>query len=131
MLLQRNKKIEIIVAGDSVMMLDGNLRGEVLFVKGNVATVLFGMMQMKVSLSEIGLINKQLDIKRHNSINYKGVTFESNFDSKLDIRGYKLSDADATLEVFFDKAILNNARNLEIIHGKGKGGFEKIGNKRK
>jgi len=117
---------EVIRPGNYVKMLDGDLSGEVISIQGNKATVLFGIMQMEVALSDVRLANVQLNIKRHKDINYQGVAFENNFDSKLDIRGYTLTDAEATLEVFFDKALLNNVRNLEIVHGKGKGTLRKL-----
>ena len=102
------------------------MSGEVLDVKGDKAKVLFGLMQMEVPLADVTLANAHLEFNRNKSINVKGVAFESNFSPKLDIRGYKMTDAEATLDVFFDKAILNNARTLEIVHGKGRGALRSL-----
>jgi len=107
-------------------MIDGDMSGEVLELKGDKVIVLFGLMQMEVALADVTLANAHLDINQNKHINVKGVAFQSNFSPKIDIRGYKLDDADKTLEVFFDKAILNNVRTLEIVHGKGKGALRKL-----
>ena len=125
-ILAEKRTDEIIRIGDYVKMIDGDMSGEVLDIKAERAKVLFGLMQMEVALSELTLANEQLDVNSKRRINIKGVAIESNFSPKLDIRGYKLSDADQTLEVFFDKAILNNVRMVEIVHGKGKGALRKL-----
>ena len=38
----------------------------------------------------------------------------------------KMQDADVTLQLFFDKALLSNARLLEVVHGKGSGALRKL-----
>jgi DNA mismatch repair protein MutS2 len=43
------------------------------------------------------------------------------FDAKIDLRGLRLPDAVKALEVFVDKAFLNNSNVLQILHGKGDG----------
>ena len=125
-ILAEKRADEVIKVGDYVKMIDGDMSGEVLQVKGERAKVLFGLMQIEVNLADVTLANAQLEINRHKSINVKGVAFQSNFSPKLDIRGYKLDDAEYTLDEFFDKAILNNVRTLEIVHGKGKGALRKL-----
>ncbi len=118
-----NEKISI---GDYVKMIDGELSGEVLSIKGDKAKVLFGLMQMEVALEDLTLANAQIEFNGQKGINVKGVAFEANFSPKIDIRGYKMDDAEITLDEFFDKALLNNARLLEIVHGKGKGALRKL-----
>lgn len=125
-ILDEKRTDEKIFAGDYVRMIDGDMSGEVISIKGEKAIVLFGLMQMEVNLGDITLANEHLKVNQQKHINIKGVAFQANFSPKLDIRGYKLDDADKTLEVFFDKAILNNMRTLEIIHGKGKGTLRKL-----
>ena len=125
-ILAEKRADEVITAGDYVKMIDGDMSGEVLSVKGDNAKILFGLMQMEVPLADVTLANAHLEFNRNKNINVKGVAFEANFSPKLDIRGYKMSDAEATLDVFFDKAILNNVRTLEIVHGKGKGALRSL-----
>lgn len=125
-ILAKKREDEMIRVGDYVKMIDGDMSGEVLSVKGDKAKILFGLMQMEVPISDVTLANAQLEVNSRRRINVKGVAFESNFSPKLDIRGYKPDDAERTLDVFFDKAILNNVRTLEIVHGKGKGALRKV-----
>lgn len=125
-ILEKKRSDEVIEVGDYVRMIDGDMSGEVLQVKGNKVKVLFGLMQMEVDASEVTISRAHLKINKSKYLNVKGVAFNSNFSPKLDIRGYKMGDADSTLEEFFDKAILNNARTLEVVHGKGKGALRKL-----
>jgi DNA mismatch repair protein MutS2 len=121
-----NDDIQSIQVGDYVRMIDSDLSGEVLSIKGEKAVVLFGLMQMTVNLADVVRANVQLDLIKNKRINVKGVAFESNFSPKIDIRGYKVEDAEMTLQEFFDKALLNNARYLEVVHGKGSGALRKV-----
>ena len=121
----RNKD-EVIQVGDFVKLIDGESSGKVMELKDDKAKVLFGILPMEVRVEELVKSRDQIEINASKKINVRSVDFDSNFNSKLDIRGYKLSDAEDTLDEFFDKAILNNARLLEVIHGKGKGALRKL-----
>ncbi len=115
-----------VAVGDYVRMLDSTLSGEVLQVKGDILEVLFGMIPMNVKMSEVVKSMAHLEIVKNKRINLKGVAFEHNFSPKIDIRGYTAQDAEDTLQAFFDKALLNNARYLEVVHGKGSGILKKV-----
>ena len=115
-------KIEV---GASVRMLDSEMTGEVLSINGDKAEVLFGLMRMWIRVIDLVPTREPLQIRRK-GINIKGVAFENNFSPKLDIRGYKLKDAEESLDEFIDKAILANVRTLEIVHGKGSGALRKL-----
>ncbi len=111
--------------GNFVRMVDSDLSGEILSIKGDKAEVLFGLMRMEVNINDLVLTRDHLSFN-NSKINIKGVAFENNFSPKIDIRGYKLSDAEDTLQEFFDRALLSNARTLEIVHGKGSGVLRKL-----
>lgn len=115
-----------IVTGDFVRMIDGDMSGEVLSVQKKKATVLFGLIKMNVPLVDLIHAKDPLDINRQNRINVRGVAFDHNFSPKLDIRGYKMEDADRTLQEFFDRALMSNVRTLEVVHGKGSGVLRKL-----
>ncbi len=116
---------EPIEVGDFVRMLDSDMSGEVINIQGKKAEVLFGMMKMQVPLKDLIRTGSHLKTNKIR-VNIKGVAFENNFSPKLDIRGYKIKDAEDTLQEFFDKALLSNARTLEIVHGKGSGALRKL-----
>lgn len=112
--------------GSFVRMVDGELSGEVLEMSQGKAMVLFGQIKMQVPISELVPTREQLDINRERRVKVKTVDSASTFSSKLDIRGYKIEDADATLQAYFDKALLNDIHILEIVHGKGSGALRKL-----
>lgn len=111
--------------GNYVRMVDSELSGEILSLKGQKAEVIFGLMRMEVNANDLILTRDHLQFN-NSKINFKGVAFENNFSPKLDIRGYKIRDAEDTLQEFFDKALLSNVRTLEIVHGKGSGALRKL-----
>ena len=111
--------------GDYARMLDSDLSGEVLSLNGDKAEVLFGMMKMVVNVKDLAVTKNQLQFNHH-KINTKGVAFDNNFSPKLDIRGYKMLDAEDTLQEFFDQALLSNAHTLEVVHGKGSGALRSL-----
>ena len=125
-ILQKKDPNEEIFVGDNIKMLDGNMIGEVLRINGDRVTALFGLIQMEVGLADVVLAADQLSINRTKHINFKAASSQNTFTPKLDIRGYTKRDAEETLEAFFDRALLNNARTLEILHGKGTGVLRKM-----
>jgi DNA mismatch repair protein MutS2 len=125
-ILEKKDPDEEIFVGDNIRMIDGDMTGEVLRINGDRVVALFGLMQMEVAMADVILAKDQLAINRTKHINFKGVAFENNFSPKLDIRGYKMRDADVTLDEFFDKALLNNVGTLEIVHGKGSGALRRL-----
>ncbi len=117
-----DQEIEV---GDYARMLDSDLSGEVLSLNGDKAEVLFGMMKMVVNVKDLAVTKNQLQFN-HRKINTRGVAFDNNFSPKLDIRGYKMLDAEDTLQEFFDQALLSNAHTLEVVHGKGSGALRSL-----
>ena len=84
-----------------------------------------GFLNMEVPLAELLPTGAPIEYRKR-SINTEGVVKSSNFENKLDIRGYTKTDAEAYVTAFLDKAIVNNAAQLKIIHGKGSGALKKI-----
>lgn len=111
--------------GCSVRMLDSDMTGEILAISNKKAEVLFGMMKMWVALIDLIPVATPLEVQRK-GVKVTGVAFENHFSPKLDIRGYTIYDAEDSVEEFLDKALLSNARTLEIIHGKGSGALRKL-----
>ncbi len=122
---KQDDKVEVKV-GDYVKMYEGDMNGEVLSISGKNLEVLFGLIRMTIKRKEVYRIDKPLEVFQSRRINLKGVAYESNFSPKLDIRGYTAQQAEETLQDFFDKALLNNARLLEVVHGKGSGILRKV-----
>ena len=106
-------------------MRSGGGTGQIVSIKKNKATVQLGFLNMEVPLGELLPAGEPIEY-RMKSVNTEGVFKSSNFDNKLDIRGYTKSDAEAYVQEFLDKAIVNNAAQLKIVHGKGSGVLKKV-----
>lgn len=111
--------------GSYVRMRSGGGTGQIVALNKNKATVQIGFLNMEVPLGELLPTGEPIEY-RTKSINTDGVIKSSNFESKLDIRGYTKSDAEAYVQEFLDKALVNNAAQLKIVHGKGSGVLKKV-----
>lgn len=110
--------------GSYVRMRSGGGTGKIITLNKKKATVQMGFLNMEVPLGELLPTGEPIEY-RTKSINTEGVMKSSNFDNKLDIRGYTKSDAEAYVQGFMDKALVNNAAQIKIIHGKGSGVLKK------
>ena len=111
--------------GSFVRMRSGGATGQIVALNKNKATVQMGFLNMEVPLGELLPSGEPIEY-RSRSVNTEGVAKSSNFESKLDIRGYTKADAEAFVQEFMDKAIINNASQLKIVHGKGSGVLKKV-----
>ena len=111
--------------GSFVRMRSGGSTGQIVALNKNKATIQMGFINMEVPLGELLPAGEPIEY-RTKSVNTEGVIKSSNFESKLDIRGYTKSDAEAYVTEFMDKALVNNAAQLKIVHGKGSGVLKKV-----
>ncbi|MDF1697453.1 MAG: Smr/MutS family protein [Saprospiraceae bacterium] len=111
--------------GSYVRMRSGGGTGQIVSLNKNKATIQMGFLNMEVPLGELLPSGAPIEY-RSKSVNTEGVVRSSNFESKLDIRGYTKKDAEAYVQEFMDKAIINNAAQLKIVHGKGSGILKKV-----
>lgn len=110
--------------GDYVKMRSGDSRGQILSIKKNKAQVQMGIMTMTVPLKELLPTKEPIAINDSRRIVMDTSKNEA-FETKLDIRGYTKSDASEAVQEFMDRALLNNANMLTIIHGIGSGALRK------
>ncbi len=111
--------------GSYVKMRAGENTGKVLSIKKNNAIVEMGFLQMTIKLDELILTSEPL-VRKKKSINTEMVDKGSRFTPNIDIRGYLVKDAEWFLQDFLDKALLNNASHLKVIHGVGSGVLKKL-----
>ena len=76
---------------------------------------------MRVGINDLEMIKNPIKKKPTSFVKKDMMERYSHFESKLDIRGMKLDVAHDTLQRFFDEAMLANASEVVIIHGKGSG----------
>lgn len=114
-----------IVVGDYVKMKSGGATGEVANIDRKNATVLMGEMRMTIKLRDLELARQPLDIRSTKSV-HADVDYVAKFESKIDIRGMRYAEAMKVVEEFVDQAILADAMNLRILHGKGNGSLREV-----
>lgn len=106
--------------GDFVRLRTGGASGKVDSIEKGKAIVLMGLMKMTAKVKDLVHANEPLDIRSEKSIG-TDLSHVADFESKIDLRGLTKEDALKLLENFVDKALMTNATQLKIIHGKGNG----------
>lgn len=113
-----------IEVGDFVKLRTGGATGQVESIDRKNAIVVMGDMRMTIKLRDLQQANAPLTIQSSKSVN-SDIDYAARFDNKIDIRGMRFAEAVRVVEEFVDHAILANATNLRIVHGKGNGSLRK------
>ena len=121
------KKAQVnIEKGDIVRLMNKDVSGEVLSVRGNNVEVQIGALKTIVKKSMVERISRG-EAKR---MERKSGTIQSNVDMNqrlsgfshtLDVRGKRFEEALSLVNKFIDDALLFSAREIRILHGKGDG----------
>lgn len=125
MYTQETKVAKKIIVGDYAQLRNGNSIGKIISIEKDIAEIELGFFKMKVPLIDLLPSSKPLETNQKRSIDTSSVSGLGNFDSKLDLRGYRAEEALVFLQEFLEKAIINNAHELRIIHGVGNGTLKK------
>jgi len=114
--------------GDMVRISGQEAAGEVLEIKGKKAVVAFGMLKTSTSLDQLEKIRAEeagrLRIKDKSKVDlgdWNVSTRRVQFRPDIDLRGKRADEAMDIVVDFIDEAIMVNARELRILHGKGNG----------
>jgi DNA mismatch repair protein MutS2 len=107
--------------GDYVKLKSGGATGTVESIDRNKAIVVIGDMRMTIKLRDLQHANAPLDIQSTKSVQSDTFSASAAFQSKIDIRGMRFDEAYKAIEEFIDHALIANAANLRIVHGKGNG----------
>jgi len=111
--------------GDFVKLRTGGATGTVETLEKDTAIVQMGMMRMTVKLRDLQHANAPLEVRSTKSVKTDMVSDVADFESKIDIRGMRMEEAVKVVEDFVDQALISNATNLRIVHGKGNGVLRK------
>lgn len=110
--------------GDDVLVFSLNSKGSILELHKDYAVVQLGIMQMKVKLDDMELIQAASKAKEAPK-KAPGAMLKRNKDEgiklELDLRGEALDEAIMEVDRFIDDAYLDNMGQVYIIHGKGTG----------
>lgn len=118
-------EVQNIKKGDHVKMRSGDAEGEVLEIDKKTAIVQMGILKLTVPLHELQIIGEPIKTYKK-SVRTDIVNDGSRFESKIDIRGYKKSDAEDAIQRFLDHALISNVSHLKVIHGVGNGVLSKL-----
>lgn len=123
--LQKAKKEKQFKAGDEVLVIPYNQRGDLLDKVGkNKWQVQLGILKMDVDEEDLQAVapKEPETPKRHvSTLNSTG----SHVSSQLDLRGKHYEDALNELDQYLDAAILAGYPQVTIVHGKGTGALRK------
>ena len=100
--------------------------GKIIKIEKDKVELEMGFLKVFVDKKDLLPANEPIEIHRKKSVDTSQVSgIGGKVETKLDIRGYKLDDAMWFVEEFIERAIMNNAFELQIIHGIGNGILKK------
>lgn len=131
---QRKKKVKEVIPvekrevreGDKVKMKGQIIPGEVISVKGKKAEVIFGLIKSFVDTKRLEIVSEK-EYKNYNKPKATSVKIEgsfekaTNFKYELDLRGVRVDEAMDKISRYMDDAVMCDAREVRILHGKGTG----------
>lgn len=121
--LEDNGKVEV---GSYVRLRSGGGMGIVKEIKRQDAQVEMGNLTLKVKLRDLQLIKNPLLTHQKALVHTDTLSKKSRFEPKIDIRGMRYEDALDRIQEFMDNALMADATELRIIHGKGSGALRKV-----
>ncbi|HHJ50572.1 MAG TPA: hypothetical protein ENJ88_06680 [Phaeodactylibacter sp.] len=117
--------------GDKVALIEGDATGTVEAIGKNKLTLQMGLLRMEVPITDVVLVESAQPQKTSGAAppHVKKVTGKIDLPPEIDVRGLTAREAEQELEVYLDRALLDNLSRFRIIHGKGQGILRKAVNK--
>ena len=114
--------------GKYVKLKNSNLIGKIIDIKQNKNETLYKVkINNKNTLISEKNIEKEIDYKENKTSNKVNIiTNNIPFDNELVIRHLTQIQALDEIERFIDKALINNAKIIKIVHGKSGGVLRKL-----
>lgn len=125
-------KKEVFEPGDRVKLKDSNTKGDIIEIKGKNIIVAFGSIKSTVKSDRLEIITKFNDKPKSNkgamvsSLERKISEKRLTFKSEIDIRGKYAEEAILLVQAFIDEAIMAEANEVRILHGKGSGALKTV-----
>jgi len=111
------KEIEI---GQFVKLRSGGEPGKIIAFNDRKVTLEMGIMQFEVPRSEIFMSTNPIE-QKSKSVRLNTMADQMTAETSIDIRGYSKMEALDSIQEFLDNALMTNASQLKITHGKGTG----------
>lgn len=109
------------VVGDHVKTRNGAMKGVLVKINKKDAIIQMGNIELTAPLADCIKIGQPLTLNPQKRVNTYLKTQTSTISSKIDIRGYRRSEALLLLEEFLDNSLIGNSSMVQIIHGTGNG----------
>jgi len=124
--LQKDSVGEL-VEGASVQLRTGGRSGVVLELRKNEAVVKFGSLKTKVKLKELVVVNAPNIAPPPKTYvgDYHELSRTADFSNSIDVRGMRVEEAIKRVEELLDNALIVNADELKVIHGRGTGALRR------
>ncbi len=125
------KDNSIIEVGDNVKLIDQDVTGTVMSIKGNDLEVQIGLLKTKLKKERVEKISKGVTkaIKKQKAATSHGMNLTSKlseFSTTLDVRGKRAEEVMSELDRYLDDAILFGLNEVKILHGKGNGVLREV-----
>lgn len=111
---------ERISVGSFAKLRNGTASGQIISIDRGMAELQMGFINLKVPVIDLISTKEPINVQGQRSINTQ-IDRGDRTDTKIDIREYTKQDALRLVQDFMDKALLNNAYEVKIIHGVGTG----------
>jgi len=109
------------IPGDQVKLQNADQRGEIISVQDGKALVQFGLIKSRIPLKELELLTKTSPSLPPTRSYHDSFKTQLGFQYTLDVRGKRREEALLEVEAWLDRALMLNADQLKIIHGRGNG----------
>ncbi len=120
---KKEKKNEPLEPGHKVKLKGIESIGEIVKTDGKQVTIAFGSMLTTVEIGKVERTESPKTPQKTASVQIgQSITKRKlGFKPEIDVRGQRADDALMKVQQFFDEAIMANAKEVTILHGKGNG----------
>lgn len=120
---KKEQKQEPLDSGQRVKLKGIDTVGEIVKIDGRQVTIAFGSMLTTVEINKVERAESNEVPKKSSSVKIdQSITKRRlGFKPEIDVRGQRADDALSKVQQFFDEAIMANAKEVAILHGKGNG----------
>lgn len=126
---EKNISDEEIQVGDYVQLKGQDTVGQVVNIKGKDAELSIGELTSFVRLNRLEKVTRKAYKEQGKTRSFSGydyVSKQSEFNSRIDIRGIRAEEVIPKLGIWLDEAIMLGIKELQIVHGKGNGVLRQV-----
>ncbi len=110
--------------GEYVKLRTGGAAGTIESIDKKRAIVIVGDLRLTANLRDLEHAESPMTMRRERSVS-SDIQGVASFSNKLDVRGMRFEEVLNTTQAFVDQALMANASQLRIVHGKGSGALKR------